>query len=225
MQRLKNLALLLTGLFLFGSCTNNTNGKKGKVSDVDGNVYETLTLGTQNWMVENLKTTKFNDGSVIPNVTDSSWKALKSGAYCWYGNDSAANKKDFGALYNWFAVSTGKLCPAGWHVPSDKEWRMLTDYFGSESVAGKEMKSTSGWSKSGNGLNSGGFTALPAGYRSAKGSFGSRYGGGYWWSSSLSGDYAWYCVILSNENTANKFYSHKESGFSVRCVENGPKPK
>jgi uncharacterized protein (TIGR02145 family) len=222
---LKNLVLILAGMFLIGSCTNNGSGKKGKVSDVDGNVYETVTIGAQNWMAENLKTTKYNDGSLIPNVTDSAWKSLKAGAYCWYGNDSAANKKNYGAFYNWFAVSTAKLCPAGWHVPSDKEWRALTDFMGGETVAGKDMKATSGWSKGGNGLNTYGFTGLPAGYRSFKGTFGSHYSGGYWWSTTTSADNAWYCVMFSNENTANKFYSHKESGFSVRCVENAVQPK
>jgi len=219
---LKNLVLILTGMFLISSCVTNTNGKKGKVTDVDGNVYETVTIGAQNWMAENLKTTKYNDGSLIPNVADTTWKSLKTGAYCWFNNDSA---KNYGAFYNWHTVSAGKLCPTGWHVPSDKEWRNLTDYLGSEMVAGKEMKSTSGWSKGGNGLNSSGFTALPAGYRSFKATFGSRNSGGYWWSSSTNGDNAWYCVMFSNEITANKFYSHKESGFSVRCVENAVKPK
>jgi uncharacterized protein (TIGR02145 family) len=225
MQKLKNLVLILTGIFLISSCVTNTNGKKGKVTDIDGNVYATVTIGSQNWMAENFKATKYNDGSIIPNVADSAWKSLKTGAYCWYGNDSTTNKKDYGAFYNWFSVSSGKLCPSGWHVPSDKEWRILTDYLGGETLAGKEMKSPSGWSKGIPGMNSSGFTALPAGYRSFKGSFGSHFSGGYWWSSTTSGDNGWYCVIFSNENTANKFYSHKESGFSVRCVENGAKPK
>jgi uncharacterized protein (TIGR02145 family) len=92
-------------------------------------------------------------------------------------------------------------------------------------VAGRELKSTSGWSKGGNGTNSSGFDALPAGYRSSKATFGSRNSGAYWWSSTTSQDNAWYCVMFSNENTANKFYSHKESGFSVRCVKDAVKSK
>ena len=107
------------------------------VVDIDGNVYHTVTIGTQVWMVENLKTTKYNDGTAIPLVTDNTaWGALTTPGYCWYNNDSATYKNTYGALYNWYAVNTGKLAPTGWHVPTDSEWTVLTTYLGGQSVAG-----------------------------------------------------------------------------------------
>ena len=103
----------------------------GKVSDIDGNEYKTIQIGTQEWMAENLKTTKYNDGNSLPNVTDfTEWTDLNTAAYCWYKNDASAYKATYGALYNWFTVNTGKLCPAGWHVPSDTEWTTLLRVLG-----------------------------------------------------------------------------------------------
>jgi len=94
----------------------------GTVSDIEGNIYKTIRIGNQTWMAENLKTTKYNDGELIPNITvDVEWLEFSSGAYCWYNNDGTRNKNTYGALYNWYSVNTGKLCPAGWHVPSNKE--------------------------------------------------------------------------------------------------------
>ena len=99
------------------------------VTDIDENFYETITIGTQEWMAENLKTTKYNDGNDIPDVTDDfEWSALTTGARSWYDNNEAANKNTYGALYNWYAVSTGKLCPQGWHAPTDQEWSTLENY-------------------------------------------------------------------------------------------------
>jgi len=98
-------------------------------NDIDGNVYHTVIIGTQIWMVENLKTTKYNDGTSIANVTDNvEWIGLTSPAYCWY-NNYTSYKTQFGALYNWYAVNTGKLAPTGWHVPSHAEWTTLTNFF------------------------------------------------------------------------------------------------
>jgi uncharacterized protein (TIGR02145 family) len=171
-------------------------------------------------MTDNLKTTKFNDGTPITNVKeDESWKGLTTMAYCWFKNDTV-NKSTYGAYYNWYTVTTGKLCPSGWHVPSDKEWRVLTDFLGSELVAGNNMKYESGWSNKGNGTNSSGFSALPYGYRNSKGSFSSQAISAYFWSSSESAPNAWYCVLFSKDATAFKYYGNKESGFSVRCLKN-----
>jgi uncharacterized protein (TIGR02145 family) len=210
---------VLAGLFLTVSCGSGPKSA-GKISDVDGNVYSTVKIGPQTWMAENLKTTKYNDGTPIPNVTDTTWNGLKTGAYCWYGNDSTANKVTYGALYNWHTVHTGKLCPTGWHVPTDKEWRALTDYLGTELVAGNNLKAATGWSKNGNGIDKSGFSGLPGGYRTNKGAFNARGGNAYWWSSSPSGENAWYCVLFSGDATANKYYTRPQSGFSVRCIKN-----
>ncbi len=112
-----------------------------KVVDIDGNVYNTVVIGTQTWMAENLKTTTYNDGTQIPNVIDNnSWSAHTSGAYSWYNNDEASYEEPYGALYNGYAVETEKLCPSGWHVPSEPEWTVLLDYMGGMSVAGGKLK-------------------------------------------------------------------------------------
>ena len=103
----------------------------GSVTDIDGNNYKTIQIGTQTWIDGNLKTTRYNDGTVIPNVTDIyAWEALTTPGFCWYDNNEDTNKATYGALYNWFAVNTGKLCPVGWHVPTDAEWTTLTTYLG-----------------------------------------------------------------------------------------------
>ncbi len=103
----------------------------GSVSDVEGNVYKTIELGSQTWMAENLKTTRFNDDTEIPLVTGGTeWELMRSPAYCWYENNEAVYKDFYGAYYNWYTVNTGKLCPSGWHVPSDEEWKTLEMHLG-----------------------------------------------------------------------------------------------
>ena len=110
-----------------------------KVTDVDGNSYNTVVIGTQTWMAENLKTTRLNDGTSIPLVTSSTtWGTLSTPAYCWYNNDEATNKVTYGALYNWYTAKSGKLCPSGWHIPSDDEWTTLTDLFRRPEYSGWE---------------------------------------------------------------------------------------
>src|SRR5450759_4787246 len=112
------------------------------VKDIDGNVYKTVTIGKQVWMVENLKTTKYNDGITIPLVIDNTaWTDLITPKYSWFNND-IANKEVYGALYNWYTVNTNKLCPKGWHIPTDEEWTTLTTYLGGEGVAGGKLKET-----------------------------------------------------------------------------------
>jgi len=221
MKAFSILFYAISFLFLMGSCGNKKAGPvKGEVSDVDGNVYATVTIGTQVWMAENLKTTKYNDGKSIPDGNNEvTWKGLKSDAYCWFLDDSS-NKATYGAYYNWHAVNTGKLCPEGWHVPADKEWRTLTDYLGSENVAGHKMKSSSGWSRNGNGSNESGFSAMPLGYRNTKGLFSSMGISSYWWSTTSDSVNGWYTVLFSKDGTAFKYYGQKESGFSVRCLKN-----
>jgi uncharacterized protein (TIGR02145 family) len=115
----------------------------GEVSDIDGNYYKTIQIGSQIWMAENLKTTRYNDGSNIPLVTDNTaWSNLTTPGYCWYNNDAATYKNVYGALYNWYAVNTGKLCPSGWHVPSEYEWTLLVNYLGGVYAAGGKLKET-----------------------------------------------------------------------------------
>lgn len=186
------------------------------VVDIDGNVYHTVPIGTQVWMIENLKTTKYKDGTSIPNVIDNvAWYNLITPGYCWYNND-ITYKSTYGALYNWYSVSTGKLCPTGWHVPTDGEWTVLTNALGGNSNAGGKMKEegTAHWeSTNSDATNSSGFTALPGGTRPDD-IFYDIGISGYWWSSSSM------CKQLSS--TQKYIWSANVDvgrGLSVRCVK------
>jgi len=212
------------------------------ITDQNGNVYKTVKIGNQWWMAENLKTTKYNDGTSIP-VTDPTWKkqtiparwyGLKTPAYCWYKNDSSTYGSVYGALYNWYAVNTGKLCPTGWHVPSDAEWTALIDYLGGKSVAGYKLKETGTkhWRRPNTGAtNESGFTALPGGARDCGRLLNDREfryirSLGHWWSSTeYAPEYpeynrikAWY-LYIDYSGHVGRNYHYKSDGFSVRCVK------
>jgi uncharacterized protein (TIGR02145 family) len=214
------------------------------VTDVDDNTYPTVHIGTQLWMQENLRSTKYSDGTDIPLVTDNSeWDSNYNNGttlpmMCWYDNDQAtytANK--FGALYNWYAVSPStngnkNICPTGWHVPSDAEWTVLTDYLGGagylggSGVAGGKMKSTQYWeSPNYDATNESGFSGLPGGSRQNGGTFNAIGYGGYWWSSTESGSYspttnfAYGRYLGSNDSNVYNFDSGEQAGFSVRCIK------
>jgi uncharacterized protein (TIGR02145 family) len=176
-------------------------------------------------MQQNLATASYNDGSGIPNVSDNTaWSNLTTPGYCWYNNDAATYKNTYGALYNWYAVNTGKLCPAGWHVPTDAEWTTLINYLGGESVAGGAMKEagTAHWISPNTGAtNSSGFTALPGGGRDySDGTFDGLGLVGYWWSATeVSATGAWFCYLYFNGPNAYLYDHDKQNGFSVRCLK------
>ena len=205
--------------------TNNTViPPSNTVTDIDGNVYHTVKIGTQVWMAENLKTTRYNDGTSIPLVTSgSAWASLTTPGYCFYYNDATVNKATYGAMYNWYTVSTGKLCPRGWHVPSDIEWTALTNYLGGENAAGGKLKESgmSHWGTPNDGANnSSGFTALPAGYRQDDGSFYNINDDDMWWSSTVNNPRgAWGRNVNYNYNYVTKDSYNKNYGFSVRCIK------
>ena len=192
------------------------------ITDADGNVYTSVTIGTQEWMVENLRTTKYSDGTTIPNVAGNyEWKILNTGAWCNY-NNSSSNDSTYGKLYNWYAVETGKLCPTGWHVPTDADWTVLTYYLTANGHDGLALKSDSGWI-SGNGTDDYGWNGLPGGYRISDG--GDFYGivfKGYWWSSSQTNPAggAWARHLISYGPNMIVFREPYENfcGFSVRCL-------
>ena len=206
------------------------------ITDYDGNVYKTVTIGSQVWMAENLKTTKYANGTTIPLInTNSKWDALTSTAkaYCWH-SDNIANKVTYGALYTWTAAMDGEVsvttnpsrvqgvCPTGWHLPSDGEWAQLSDYLGGTSVAGGKLKETgtTHWSTPNSGsTNEIGFTALPGGCRYEKGSFNIVGFSGSWWTATendVTG--AWYRILSYGNSNMNSFFNFKELGLSVRCV-------
>lgn len=197
----------------------------GSVTDIDGNKYATIKIGTQTWMAENLKTTRYNDGTTIPNVTDNNaWYNLTTGAWSYYDNNSSYNTT-YGKLYNWYAVNTGKLCPQGWRVPTDADWSQLTTYLGSN--AGGKLKAT-GITNSGTGLwkspnsgatNESGFTGLPGGNRYFDGTFYGIGGDGYWWSSTEGSTYdAWTRGLYDSSSSVYRLNFSKERGFSCRCL-------
>ncbi len=241
---MKKTTLILASLFVL-----TFQNKAQTVTDIDGNVYNTVKIGTQTWMKENLRTTKFNDGTVIQNITDATaWANLNNlysppAAMCTYNNTSNTDTiRTYGRLYNWYAGDTGKLCPMGWHVPNDAEWTILQNYliangynFDDSPTANniaKSMATNYGWTASTNSYgdigntefplkqNASGFSALPGGL---------RYGGpfmwigrsGNWWSSTSAGTTNASNYTLSNTSSslAHNFMSKGGVGYSVRGVK------
>jgi uncharacterized protein (TIGR02145 family) len=198
------IAGLLFATFIACDKTNEPadDQSNDKLKDADGNVYKTVKIGSQVWMAENLKTTKYNDGTVMTNVTSAiQWGNLTTAAYCNYDN-LESNATTYGRLYNWYAVNTTKFAPVGWHVPNDEDWTILENYLiangynydgtKDENKIAKSLASTSGWAISDDtgtpGVNpeknnSTGFTALPGGDRDENGEFGYIGEFGDWWSS------------------------------------------
>ena len=203
------------------------------VTDVDGNVYKTVTIGTQVWMAENLKTTWYKDGKRIPLITENSESVNPpTPAYYWYDNDEATYKKTYGALYNWYTVNTGKLCPEGWHVPTESEFNSLITFLGGMGIAGGKLKEagTAHWESPNIGAtNETGFTALPGGERSTVYDYWESSDiriRGVWWSSTENTDeFAGQGVAgqLLLENVQNEAYiqymKEEQCGLSVRCIK------
>jgi len=193
------------------------------VTDVDGNVYHTVKIGTQVWLVENLKTTKYRNGESIPNITNgTTWIELTAGAYCDYNNE-ANNSTDYGRLYNWYAVNDSRnIAPTGCHIATDAEWTTLVNYLGGESVAGLKLKEagTTHWQGASGATNETGFTALPGGNRNDYGTFGYIGSNGVWWSSTSNNtSYAWGRNIYYDDSNVGIANRYKHNGLSVRCLK------
>ena len=206
------------------------------IADIDGNIYETVTIGNQIWMAENLKVTHYRNGDPIPNVTENSdWISLSTGAYCSYDNNPV-NSETYGFLYNWYAVGDDRnIAPTGWHVATDQEWKELEMYLGmSQSEAdrsgwrgtneGGKLKEegTIHWESPNNGAtNESGFTALPAGARSQyTGEFHTLYTVTPFWTADDVSDRAWNRALYNLNTTISRNANNsKLNGFSVRCVK------
>jgi uncharacterized protein (TIGR02145 family) len=234
------------GLLIIFACSCKKDDKEeqrtipkpvfGTVTDIDGNVYKTVVIGRQEWMAENLKTTRFNDGTPIPLATNpNSWITF-SPLFGWYKNDENLYKNTYGALYNWFAVDTLNICPQGWHVPSDSEWKeleyylLLRDYmYGyADTLVAKDLAADKLWELStgknaiGNNLslnNSTGFNALPGGCI-----IGTEFGGignqACWWTSTSYSPLNGVMYELGNVYPTLSFVPYtKWNGYSIRCVE------
>ena len=211
----------------FGDC--------GDPVSYQGYDYATVLIGDQCWFAENLRSENYENGDAIPaGLSDSEWTSTTSGATAVYGEDAgcynyspdidacdpAQSLNEYGRLYNWYAVDDARgLCPSGWHVPTDGEWTVMTDFLGGESVAGGPMKTTYGWYGGGNGTNSSGFSGLPGGFRDDYGgnfNFAGNYGN--WWSSSPNGSDAWDRYLGYDDEDVGRYFSNLRYGFSVRCV-------
>ena len=199
----------------------------GTLTDQNGNIYKTITIGTQTWMAENLRARTYRNGDSVPVVSSNdTWKGLKTGACCTYNNltdlDAIATH---GRLYNWYAVNDSRgLAPPGWHIPSDAEWSTLVQFLGGETVAGGKLKETgqTHWqSPNAGATNSSGFTALPSGRREYfDGTFLNLTFNTFWWSSTAYDiNYAWYRYLNYDVPNAYRANFHEPYGFAVRCVK------
>lgn len=226
------------------SITFNPDLDYGTVSDIEGNVYKTIEIGTQTWMAENLRTTLYSDATAIPLVADKDeWVQLTTPGYSWYDNDEEMYKDIYGAHYNWYAVGTGKLCPSGWHVPSDEEWKTMEIYLGmspedADSPASRgtdeglkiREAGSANWDPDGGfiGTNESGFTGLPGGLRWGydTGFYGDLWEGegvvSYWWTSTEGVEDLWAYsrMVFSFNPSLYRVSRDVEFGFNVRCIKN-----
>ena len=209
-------------VFLFSDCKKNDDF--GTITDIDGNVYKTVTIGEQVWMAENLRVTKFNDGTDIKLVEDNKeWRNTATEAFSWYENDSSLFGSQYGALYNGYAAQNRNLCPTGWHVPSVNDFTKLIETLGDTLTAGGKLKSIdlSQWHKPNEKAdNSSHFSALPAGMRYFEGTFSSAsYFTGYWSSTEINADTAIFVSLSYLNSKVVLGENSKNTGFSVRCVK------
>lgn len=235
--------ILLLSLFLsLSACQKDEVGENqeedntsplnyGTVIDQDNNQYATIEIGKQIWMAENLKTTTYCNGDSISNIVDDDeWSNINEAGWSYLENDSGHDSL-FGKLYNWLTVYDERnICPCGWHVPTDAEWKELIDYLGGPFVAGGKMKSkgnlfdgTGLWTHPNHAAtNESGFSGLPGGYREVDGEFRSRNNFTFWWSSSEENEYfsIGFALRYNFGDVITAGYANKKSGFSIRCIKN-----
>jgi uncharacterized protein (TIGR02145 family) len=205
--------------YLVNNIDHNPSISYGSTYDQDGNKYKTVGIGTQVWMAENLRVITFNDKKPI-------------GGYCWYNDDVTSNKLNYGALYSWETVNTGKLCPAGWHVPTMGEIELLITNLGDDNIAGGKLKEagTIHWKDPNTeAVNTSGFSALPGGYKEYTGGFKDMGNKGYWWSSTtitqkVTGvNLKRYCYMILYYDKGTAYWIPLNNGpqyNSVRCIKN-----
>lgn len=201
-----------------------TTDSTGSVTDIDGNSYLTVKIGSLWWMAENLKVTHYRNGDAITSVSDSAtWEDLTTEAYCDY-NNNVNNVTTYGRLYNGYAVSDSRnIAPAGWHVATDAEWQTLVDFMGGDAIAGGKLKEawTTHWTSPNTGAtNECGFTALPGGFRFGTGQFyGLQAHGNFWTSTLASSVTAWYRFVHCTNAEVAHFTAGMTAGFAIRCVK------
>lgn len=220
--------LMLFVISTYSCKTNSSTVISNTVRDVDGNVYDIVTIGKQRWLKQNLRASHYRDGSLISEIEDSSrWANIfnansKLPAWCYYNGESE-NNLPYGKLYNWWAIADSRqLCPMGWHIFSDSELSQLSDYLGGDSISGEHLKADTLWwdHKHFSADNSSAFTGLPAGGRDPNGTYFNINYNGYFWTATQSNNtdaencYLTYLYPYILYNKTNKSY-----GFSVRCIE------
>lgn len=226
------------GTIRFNSNTNDFEGWNGYhwmsltqyaeegdgVTDFQGVYYKTIKLGTQEWMAQNLRSFKYNDGEDIPQDTSTaSWLSRTTGAWCWYDN-YPPHEIPHGKLYNFYAVESKKLCPQNWHVPKYNDWEILANYLGGAGVAGDKMKltGTDFWVAPNSGAtNKSKFSAYPSGLRDISGAFAAQGHATEWWTSEIneSNDEGYFARIQASDDNLNLFDQAKNRGKSIRCVK------
>ena len=231
MKTIKLITLVLF-IIIVGSCKKKETKTESNcpiavipdpttVKDIDGNVYPIVKICGKFWMAENLRTTRYNDGLAIPtNLSNAAWGAMTTGAFSIYDSSMVTLNSAFGKLYNWYAASSSKLAPAGWHVATEVEWNELVTCLGGQAVAGGKMKTTTFWNTPNTGAdNSSGFNALPSGYRNTSGMYSLIGNSAYFWASdernSTQGEYL---LLNNNFATTAQNGATKQFGNPVRCV-------
>ncbi len=203
-------------MFSFLSIVSAQKSGSG-VEDLDGNLYKTVIIGKQEWMADNLKVTKYRNGQPIPFISDSTvWSQWNSGAYLYYKHDVK-----HGVLYNWMVINdVRKVCPTGWHVPTNADWDTLAKYLGGNEVAGGKMKAKMHWEiPNTDATNSSGFFALPKGSYGINGSFNGVGRNAYWWTSNENGELsAWGREVGYNDAQLFVGHADKRDALSIRCV-------
>lgn len=232
MDKIFSLGLAVLLITLTSACKNNSNtlipdytGEVDTITDIMGNSYNTIGMGSQIWMAQDLRTTRLNDGSLIPEVTsDSVWAELQTPAFCWYNNDSTNFKSSYSPLYNFYVITSGSLCPTGWHVPDKAEWEYLASFVGGEKVAGGKLKESNSahWNEPNTCiLNNYNFIALPGGCRKDfNGEFLEIGNMGFWWTGNSESFFIADCFSMSyNVTKLARIETNKREGHSVRCVK------
>lgn len=225
MKKYSLLLLSLITLLSFSCKKENTPEKTWALYDIDKNGYDTVKIGTQFWMKQNLNTSHYRNGDPIPQVTTTAvFNNLSTGAWCWYNNDSATYAATYGKLYNWFAVNDPRgLAPEGWHIPQNFEWDILIAGLGGNTVAGSALKETgtSHWaSPNADATNKSRFTGLPGGFLgfSINVPFQNQGTKSYWWSSSYQNSTFTYVIDYSNGSILKEVHA-TGLGCSIRCTK------
>jgi uncharacterized protein (TIGR02145 family) len=217
------IKLMALALMMGGSLSLSAQKAGETVKDADGNEYKTVVIGSQTWFAENLRTTKYANGNNIPNITDKGkWVNDKTPGYCWYDNNSA--NKEYGALYNWYVINAGNICPNGWHVATDADWTTLENKVGGRDKAAQALREagTKHWKEANGDYNDDyGFGMMAGGFRNAYGDFTwQTVDAGYWTATGKTPSYAWNRTAYYYDDHLNRHEIQKCFGYSVRCVKN-----